>query len=77
MKLAKLVYLLIILISIVITPYAIKYATDIRGYKAYGGEYLIPILGWIFATIFYEIFKAINQKQNFKTRRGKHEQEYF
>lgn len=73
MILARIVYLLIILTSIVITPYAIKYATSIRGYRAYGGEYLIPILGWIIATIFYEICKEINHRKKIKLRRKKHE----
>lgn len=73
MRLAKIVYLLIILSSIAITPRAIEYATCIRGYKAYGGEYLIPILGWIIATVFYEICKEINHRKNLKSRRRKHE----
>lgn len=73
MKLARIVYLLIILSSIIITPYAVKYATSIRGYKAYGGEYLIPILGWIIATIFYEICNTIHQRKKLKSRRKKHE----
>lgn len=63
MKLAKMVYLFIILLSIVVTPYAIEYATKLRGYKAYGGEYLIPVLGWIIATIFYEICREKNNRR--------------
>ena len=27
------------------TPMAIDYATVVRGYNAYGGEYLLPLLG--------------------------------
>lgn len=73
MKLAKIVYLFIILSSIIATHYLIGYATSIRGYKAYGGEYLIPILGWIIATVFYEICKEINHKNKLKSRRKKHE----
>ncbi len=63
MRLTKIVYLLIILSSIIITPYMIRYATNIRGYKAYGGEYLIPILGWVIATSYYEICKEIKNKK--------------
>lgn len=73
MILARIAYLLIMLTSIIITPYAIKYATSIRGYNAYGGEYLIPILGWIIATVFYEICKEINHRKKLKSRRKKHE----
>ena len=73
MILAKIVYLLIILSSIVLTPRAVQYATNIRGYKAFGGEYLIPILGWIIATIFYEICKEIYRRKKIKSRSKKHE----
>lgn len=58
------VYLFIMLFSIVATPYLVKYATSIRGYKAYGGEYLIPILGWIIATVYYDICKGIKNRKN-------------
>ena len=73
MILAKIVYLLIIIFSVIITPHAIEYATNIRGYKAYGGEYLIPILGWIIATVFYEICKEINHRKKLESRRKKNE----
>jgi len=72
-RLAKIVYLLIILFSIIITPHVVEYATSIRGYKAYGGEYLTPIFGWIIATVFYEICKEINHRKKLKSRRKKHE----
>lgn len=73
MKLVRVVYLFFILFSITITPKIAEYATKIRGYKAYGGEYLIPVLGWIIATVFYEIFKSINNSEKFKTRREDNE----
>lgn len=33
-----------IIAVVVLMPIAIKYATSVRGYKAFGGEYLLPIL---------------------------------
>ena len=49
MKIKKLVCRIleisIIITTIIITIIAINYATKLRGYIAYGGEYLIPILG--------------------------------
>lgn len=72
-RLARIVYFLIILFSIAITPYVAEYATNIRGYKAYGGEYLIPLLGWIIATVYYEICKEINHRQKLKSRRKNNE----
>ena len=73
MKIAKFVYLFIILLSIVATHYLAEYETSVRGYKAYGGEYTIPILGWIIATIYYEICKSIDNNKKFKTGREKNE----
>lgn len=78
MKVGKIIYLLIIFISIIITPFIVKYVTThIRGYRAYGGEYLIPIFGWIIATIFYEVFKRIYNSEKFKARRDNDEQKHF
>mgnify|MGYP001101995506 CR=1 FL=1 len=45
MKKLRILEILIIIAIIKITPIAINYANEIRHYKAFGGEYLIPILG--------------------------------
>lgn len=45
MKKIRILEILIIIATIRITPIAINYANEIRHYKAYGGEYLIPLLG--------------------------------
>lgn len=44
---SRIIELLIIVGTIIITPKAINYANMWRGYKGYGGEYLIPVLGLI------------------------------
>lgn len=44
---ARMTEILIILGTIIITPKAIAYANAWRGKTAYGGEYLIPILGML------------------------------
>ena len=60
----------IILITIIITPIAIIYANKVRGHIAYGGEWLIPVLGLIVILIietFYEeseVRKNENRKSN-------------
>ncbi len=41
----RIIELLVIIATILLTVKAITYASVLRGYKAYGGEYLIPILG--------------------------------
>ncbi|MDO4391819.1 MAG: hypothetical protein Q4C11_01795 [Clostridium sp.] len=37
--------LIVILCTSILTPAAINYATLERGHQAFGGEYLIPIIG--------------------------------
>lgn len=44
---SRIIELLIIVSTIIITPKAITYANTWRGYKGYGGEYLIPVLGML------------------------------
>lgn len=53
---SRIIELLIIVGTIIITPKAISYANAWRGYKGFGGEYLIPVLGLIaiFETILEE-----------------------
>lgn len=36
--------LIVFILTIILTILSIKYATAMRGYKAYGGEYLVPII---------------------------------
>lgn len=45
MKKLRIIEALIIIIPILLTPLLIDYVTEIRGYVAYGGEYLLPFLG--------------------------------
>ncbi len=51
------VEILTILAAFMLTPIAIRYATAVRGYAAFGGEYLLPILGLILAMIVDTICK--------------------
>lgn len=41
----RIIELIVVIGSIAITPVAINYANEIRGHVAYGGEYLIPLIG--------------------------------
>ena len=47
---------------------AVQYATIIRGYKGYGGEYLVPILGLIIVLVLESILEESENKKH-----GKHE----
>ena len=55
--------ILVIIATIVLTILSINYATKIRGYKAYGGEYLIPILGLIVLFILEEIHESSEERK--------------
>ena len=56
--------LLVIIATIILTIKAIGYATLIRGYKGYGGEYLIPILGLIIVLVLETILEESENKKH-------------
>ena len=60
----RIIELLVIIATIILTIKAIAYATAIRGYKAYGGEYLIPILGLIIILVLEVILEESEEKKN-------------
>lgn len=68
----RIIELLVIIATIILTVKAITYATAIRGYKAYGGEYLIPIIGLVIILVLEAILEESeenkNQKSNNKRR---------
>ncbi len=64
----RILELIVILGTIILTPMAIKYATTIRGYKAIGGEYFIPLLGLLLIMIIETAYEEIKQKEK-KNRR--------
>lgn len=64
----RIIELLVIIATIILTIKSIQYATIIRGYKGYGGEYLVPILGLIIILILESILEESENKKH-----GKHE----
>ena len=60
----RIIELLVIIVTIILTVKAIAYATAIRGYKAYGGEYLIPILGLIIILVLEVILEESEENKN-------------
>lgn len=54
--------LVILLVTIALTPMAINYATELRGHTAYGGEYLVPVLGLLVIMIIETIYEDIRKK---------------
>lgn len=54
---ARISELIILLVTIIITPMAINYANTLRTHKAFGGEYLVPVLGLLVIMIIETIYQ--------------------
>lgn len=63
----RIIELLVIIATVILTIKSIQYANIIRGYKSYGGEYLVPILGLIIILILESILEESENKKH-----GKH-----
>ena len=62
--LARIMEIIIILGTVIITPKAIIYANEWRGTTAYGGEYLIPVLGLIAILVIETILEEREVKKH-------------
>ncbi len=58
----RILELLTIIATIILTIKSIQYATIIRGYKGYGGEYLVPVLGLIIILVLESILEKGENK---------------
>lgn len=65
---ARVIEIIIFILSIILTPIAIIYANKIRGHTAYGGEWLIPIFG-LLIILFLEEYLGNEEKKNENKRR--------
>ena len=61
---ARITELIILLVTIIITPKAISYANAWRGYKAFGGEYLVPVLALIAILVIETILEEREVKKH-------------
>lgn len=62
----RIIELLVIIATIILTIVAINYATRLRGHKAYGGEYCIPLLVGIAIMVIEEIYQESENKKKEK-----------
>ncbi len=60
----RILELLVIIATIILTPMAIKYATAVRGYEAVGGEYLLPIFALCIILIIETIYEVTEDEKN-------------
>lgn len=61
--LVRIMELIVIIATIILTPMAINYANEIRGYEAFGGECLLPMLGFLIILIIETIFEESEEKK--------------
>jgi len=59
----RILEILVIIGTIILIPLAINYAHQIRGYEAFGGEYLIPLVGLIVILIIETILEESENKK--------------
>ena len=67
----RILELITIIATIILTIVSIKYANRIRGYKAYGGEYLIPIIGLVSILVLEAILEESEENKNQKSNNTK------
>lgn len=53
----RILELITILGTIILTPISINYANSFRGYQSYGGEYLLPVFGLLAIMIIETIYE--------------------
>ena len=66
----RVIEILVIIVTIIVTPIAIKYATAVRGYKAVGGEYLLPIFALVIILIIETIYEETEENRKNKKKNG-------
>lgn len=59
----RIIEILIIIATIILTIISIDYATKMRGYDAFGGEYLIPILGLLIILVIETVYEESEEKK--------------
>lgn len=67
----RIIELLLIIATIILTIIAINYANKIRNYQAFGGEYLIPIVGLIIILIIETVCEDYEETEKIKSQENK------
>lgn len=62
----RILELIILGLTTILTPLAINYANIFRGYKAFGGEYLVPIFGLLIILVIETIYEEAENKNGGK-----------
>lgn len=67
--LVRILELIVIIATIILTIVSIKYANQVRGHQAFGGEYLIPILGLIVVMVIDTIYEESEESKKNQKRK--------
>lgn len=67
----RIIELITIIATIILTIKSIAYANAIRGYKGYGGEYLVPVFGLLIILILEDWLQESEKKDNENRRANK------
>lgn len=70
----RIIELLVIIATIVLTVKAIAYANAVRGYKGYGGEYLVPVFGLLIIAIIEDWYQESEENKKKGKKYGKNRQ---
>ena len=65
----RIIELIVIIVTIVLTVVSIKYANTIRDSKSYGGEYLIPLIGFTIVLVVDDTYTEYEKQK--KNKKGK------
>lgn len=64
--LVRILEILVIVGTIILTILSINYVNKLRGHQAYGGEYLVPVLGLLVILIIETIYEESENKKRSK-----------
>lgn len=62
----RIIEIVIVIATIILTLVSINYANKIRGHIAYGGEYLIPVFGLLLILVIETIYEESEEKKGSK-----------
>lgn len=60
----RIIEILVIIGTIILTVLSINYANKIREHQAYGGEYLVPVLGLLIILMIEDWYQESEKKKN-------------
>lgn len=64
--LVRILELIVIIATTILTIIAVNYANKIRGHQAFGGEYLVPVFGLIIILIIEAVYEDSENKKKGK-----------